>query len=106
MKAEALKKVANILRSQEQEKIALQEKYDSLKTDSDINRTVLNMLKEDLLDTSDIDSKVAEFKGDPDFLKRTKDFFEKNSEVGEISGKNIPEVGKAEESFWSCLSSN
>jgi hypothetical protein len=100
---EVLKKTAAVLRQQEEEKTALNARVESLEKDSNVKNSVINMLKEGLLDVEEIDAKIAEFNSNPELLKDTVGFFNKTSGVGSVSEDVPPVAGKAEESFWSTL---
>ena len=101
--ADMLKKTASLLRKQEQEKVAVLKDLSDMKKEAEAGKAVINMLKEGLIDVDDIDAKLAEFRADPEFLKKTNSFFEKTSGVGEIKDADAPTQGNAENSFWSML---
>lgn len=101
--SELLKKTANVLRDQQEEINSTKSKLESIEKEAQINRIILNMIKEDLLDASDIEQKIAEFQGNPDQLKNASGFFEKSSEIGKPKGLDSSEEGNAEQNFVIAL---
>ena len=102
--AESLKKVATLLRSQEQEKVALSSKVETLSKEATISRTVLNMIKEGLLDTDEIDVKIAEFSSNPDLLSKTATYFDRSVKTaGKLDASTLASNNSAEESFQMAL---
>lgn len=99
-----LKKTASLLREQEQEKTALEKKLGDLEKEASVNRTVLNMLRGDLINATEIDSKIAEFNSNPELLKNAMNFYEKPAEIGETKGGlGALDEGKPEENFATNL---
>jgi hypothetical protein len=103
--AEILRKTAGVLRTQEEEKAALSKKVGTLEKESQVNRAVINMVKEGILEADEVDSKIAEFQSNPKLLEETVNFFDKSANVGEINPNAVPTEGDAEGNFFSGLQS-
>jgi len=100
---ETLKKTAQLIREQEAEKIALSEKVASFEKEARVNRTVINMLKDGLLDVDEIDSKTAEFNSNPDLLVKAASYFEnKKASPGSLDD-GLPATATAEDLFMAAL---
>ena len=104
MTGEQLRKIASVLRSQEEEKVAMQRDLDNFKKEAEVSRAVLHMLKDDLLDVSEIESKIAEFNSNPTHLKNTSDFFAKTKVAGKLQGIDAGS-GNAEQNLLASLQS-
>lgn len=107
MKAELLRKTAALLRNQEEEKLALSKQVETLSKEATVSRTVLNMLKEGLLDVDEIDAKTAEFSSNKDLLDKTASYFDrKTTSAGTIKEAAIEgNIASAEEQFLVSLQS-
>ena len=103
MTPEQMRKITSVLRTQEEEKKALAKDAESYKKEAEINRAVLHMLKDDLLDVSEIDTKVAEFQSDPTLLKNAVDFFSKAKTAGAPTGIDFSKAENAEMALLSML---
>lgn len=101
--AQILRKTAGVLRNQEEEKLALAKRVDSLEKEAHINRAIINLVKENLLDSDEVESKIAEFQSNPQLLEETKNFFEKSADVGELNGDSLPSAEAPESNFLSGL---
>lgn len=102
--SELLKKTASVLRTQEAEKQDLANKVETLEKEASINRAIVNMVKEGLLDSDEVEAKIAEFQSNPQLLEETNGFFEKSANVGELQGDSIENGTDAEKSFLQSLS--
>jgi hypothetical protein len=102
---ELLRKTAELIKTQELEKVSLKKKFEDTEKEAEINRTVISMLKGDFIDVSDIESKIAEFKSNPDMLKKAVDFYEKSAEIGSVHNAAEIADGKAEDYFFNSLNS-
>lgn len=104
--AELLRKTASLIRSQEEEKAQLSKHLNEVRKEASINRTVLNMIKEGLLDTDEIDAKISEFGTNPDLLDKTASFFDrKTTSAGTVKDGELPEMTDADAAFLQALQS-
>jgi hypothetical protein len=106
MNAELLRKTATLLRSQEEEKSSLSNKLDEVQKEATVTRTVLNMLKDGLLDVDEIDTKIAEFNTNKDLLSKTADYFDrKTTSAGTVKDAELPGGMAPEDMFLASLQS-
>jgi len=104
MTPEMLKKTASALRALEAERQEAVEKLEGVKKEATVSRAVLNMLKDGLLDVDEIETKIAEFRGNPELLNRTMDYFSKSaSSMGTVKNAEMPGGLSAEENFLAAM---
>jgi hypothetical protein len=101
--SEQMRKIASVLRAQEEEKKALVNDMESYKKEAEVSRAVLHMLKDDLLDVGEIDIKIAEFQSDPKLLKDANDFFAKAKTAGTQTGIDFGKAENADLAFLNAL---
>lgn len=102
--AELLRKTAAALRTVEGERQEAVSKLEDAKKEATVNRTVLNMLKDGLLDIDEVETKISEFRTNPDLLTKTADYFTKSAgAVGTVKNVEIPGGYSAEEAFLAAM---